>query len=151
MYSTITEILKDISQDELLRLTNDENSELDEIDLTDEDDVCAVRVVEQIRSADEEIDGYLRSRYTLPFTTTPGRLLSISKDIAIYNLYKRRFRLELPESIVTIYNKRVSELEKIQRGIINLDIPSEDAPESEIVINKSYADRLFPKETLDLY
>ena len=151
MYCSLTDILNDISQDEVIRLTNDENDELEDIDLTDEDDVRVVRVAEQIRSADEEIDGYLRSRYMLPFTTTPGRLLTISKDISIYNLYKRRFRLELPESIVAIYRQRISELEKIQRGVISLDIPTADEPESEIVINKSSGDRLFPKDTLSQY
>lgn len=43
-----------------------------------------------IANADEEIDGYLQGRYTLPLTPTPGLLLTASLILTLEALYFRR-------------------------------------------------------------
>lgn len=144
MYCTIDNILKDIQEDELIRLADDENR-AHLVDLTNTADPATARILEQIEAADDEIDGYLRSSYNLPFTSVPERIKQISKDISIYNLYKRRFRLEMPETLTAIYNKRLQELKDIQRGVIKLDVEvDEGTPQpSEIKVNKTADDKVF--------
>lgn len=153
MYCSITDILQDITRSELINLVNDENLAVSDVDLTEEEDAASVRIIEQINSADDEINSYLRSRYTsLPLAPVPARVVQISKSIAIYNLYKRRLRLNMPESIVTEYHDRIKELEKIQKGVINLDVTEVEAvSDSEFSVNKITDDRLFGKETLEQY
>lgn len=149
MYCSIEDISKDLSLDVIIRLVNDENLSPDTIDLTDEDSPPVLRITEQIKAASTEIDGYIRSRYTVPMLPIPDRVKHICKDISIYNLYKRRFRLEMPESLVSIYKQRTSELEKIQKGIINLDVQEPPSGSGQFVINKTSNDRVFGKDVLN--
>lgn len=143
MYCEITDIIEDLNADEVVRLVDDE-SRLELVDLTDVGDVATKRVLAQINAADDEIDGYLRSAYTLPFDIVPDRIRQISKDISIYNLYKRRFRLEMPETLVSIYKERIAELTKIQKGTIKLDITIDAATSpSEFKVNKTSDNKIF--------
>ncbi len=150
MYSTIQDILKDLDESEVLLLINDGNGDVDEIDLTDSQDTASLRVIEQIKAADDEIDSYLRSRYPKPFTEVPERIRQISKDIAIYNLYKRRHRLDMPESIVAIYKSRIADLEKIQKGVIN-PIIEPDQPGIQGKVNKTESDKIFSSTLLNKF
>jgi len=151
MYCAISDIYPHLTLDELLRLVNDENRAAGGVNLADPEDVCAVRITEQITAADYEIDGYLRSLFTLPLSSVPGLIKEISVDLAIYNLYKRRFRLDMPETLTALYNGRVKQLEKIQSGVISLDVtlPSGTETSGEISVNKTAEDRLFNKQILD--
>lgn len=121
MYCTIADILEDIDRNELIKLVDDENrSGL--VNLDDANDYATKRIIAAIDNSSEQIDGALRGRYTLPLASIPKRLTQICKDIAIYNLYKRRFRLDMPESINQIYKNCISELDKIRKGAVTLDI-----------------------------
>lgn len=149
-YSTITDILFDLPKNEVINLTNDEKRQADQINFKNSDDECVKRVNKAIEDADQEINGYLRSRYSLPILETPKLLTKISKDIAIYNLFCRRFRIDIP--FREVYLSRVKELVLIQKGDINLDIPESTEDNSGVyLINKTSADRLFSKSELDLY
>ncbi|OOR88314.1 phage protein Gp36 family protein [Moraxella bovis] len=54
-----------------------------------------------IVEACEEVDGYLRNRYTLPFANTPTLVKQCAKQIARYALYERRPEgFELPPAVV---------------------------------------------------
>jgi len=152
MYCKIKDILNNIERGELISLVNDENRS--SVDLSDNADPCVIRIQEAISQADEEINGYLRSRYTLPFQTVPESVYFISIDIAIYRLYQRRHRLDMPESLTSIYHDRKRELEKIQRGEILLYIqeePSVPASAVDILTNKTPEDKIFSKTTLDMF
>lgn len=144
MYCEVADILNDLSKDELISLLNDENRQKSAIDLTDEQDLVVFRCNEQISISGNEIDGYLRSRYSMPLSPVPARIKQICKDIAIYNCYKRRMRLDMPESIVRIYGERIKELINIQKGLINLEVTPPD-DNAEIIINKTESDRIFSK------
>jgi len=145
-------------------LVNDENrltempeledgeEEPDVVDLADADDLCSVRITEQINSAGDEIDGYLRSRYPLPLITVPNLIKTICTEISIYNLYKRRHRLEMPDSIMSIYKSAVQKLKDIQKEIIDPGITvEEDAIVAKITVNKTDSDKLFSKDNLDRF
>jgi len=153
MYSTITDILKDLDKSILIQLIDDENRGSDLIDLDDENDVATARAIEQINAADDEIDTYLRSRYELPIIVAiPRRLVQISKDISIYNLYKRRHKTDMPEDIVAFYKDRIKELQSVQKGTIDLGVP--EAPQNmadEMKTNKTADDKVFTDDVLDKY
>ena len=152
MYCEIPDITKDLDESILIDLINDENRETSEIDLTNSEDVATARAIEQIVAADTEIDTYLRARYSLPLSSTPDRLKQISKDITIYNLYKRRHTLDMPESIVELYKMRIKELRDIQKGIVDLGVENEPQLQSdEVKTNKDSDDKLFTDDVLDNY
>jgi phage gp36-like protein len=153
MYSSIDDLLKDMNKSELLDLVNDETRAYADIDLTDEADACAVRITEQISAADSEIDGYIGSRYTLPIVTVPERLMQISKDIAIYNCYKRRHRQDMSDSVVSIYKMRIDELKGIQKGTVSLDVPEQPQASAEggIKTNKTASSKFFNDDLMAGY
>ena len=72
-----------------------------------------------------EIDGYLRGIYPLPLTEPVDQQLStICGDIMKFRLYKRRDEKAMPENILTMYKLATSKLEKIQKRVITLDVPT---------------------------
>lgn len=151
-YSIITDILFDLPKKEVINLTNDEKRTEDQINFDEANDSCLLRVNKAIEDADSEIDGYLRSRYSLPIPADkiPKLLTNISTDISVYNLYKRRFKTEIP--FREVYLSRVKELVLIQKGDINLDIPEETIDSSgTYIINKTSSDRVFSKTILDQF
>ncbi len=79
MYATRADIDKRIRQDELIRLTDE-----DDLGVVNDDKVDAA-----IEAAGLEIDSYLgkNPRYTLPLTAPPAILASLAVDLAIWNLY----------------------------------------------------------------
>lgn len=131
---------KYISNDELIKLTDDENS----------GGINTERLNEAINAASNEFDNYLRDIYDIALfpSPLPEMLTQIIADIAIYNLYKRRFRLDMPESISKIYEIAVDKLTKIARGEIQLMLPKKSTA-GFIKINKTDNDRIFSKEELD--
>lgn len=149
MYSTLADILFDLPKNELINLVNDENRNIDLINLNDPNDICVQRVNKAITDADNEINDYIRSRYKLPLATIPGSIIKISKDIAIYNLYLRRFKVETPYR--EIYLSRIAELKLIQAGKVNLDIDNEEDSSPIYSTNKKSSDRLFNNTTLTQY
>jgi len=152
MYCTIEDILKELDKLLLIELVNDENKSPDEIDLEDEESNCVIRINEQIKNASDEIDGYLAGKYPTPLSIVPNLIKLVCKDIAIYNLYKRRHRLDMPESITQIYNYRVKLLDQIQKGNVQLGLsPNPTTGENVIKINKIPEDRLFGKDVLDTF
>ncbi len=140
--------MKDLDKSQLVELSDDENRGESAVDFSDANDAATARVLEQIEAASEEIDGYLRSAYSLPFTEVPERIKQICKDIAIYNLYKRRQRTDMPESLTSIYKARIAELKDIQKGVISLGVESSQTDSSEFHINKTGADKIFTKDVL---
>lgn len=158
MYSTIPDLLKDINKSELLLLVNDESRDPDTIVLEpsetgyDESDPCVVRINEEINIADAFIDSFLISNYTLPLTSTPILIKQLSKDLTFVYCYKRRHRLDMPESLIALEKSCHNTLRDIQKGNIKLNIPlQQDEPKTEIVSNKTSDDRVFNRTTLDMY
>jgi phage gp36-like protein len=152
-YTSVTELLKNIELTVLLNLVNDETRDAEDVLLNSPADVATARILAAVDEADGEIDSYLRARYTLPLTTTPPLVKQLSRDICIYNLYKRRMRENIPESITEIYKLCVKLLEKIQRGEIHLgvEVAGVSSRAAEMVVNKTEDDRVFPKDMWDMW
>ncbi len=110
-YCTLEDIQGAMSDAELIQLT---------------DDNIPPAVIEQanvdkaIARADNLIDGYLRGRYVLPLAPVPGIMVDLAVDVAVYNIYKRRKKVKMPESIADDYKNTLKILENIQKGTIEI-------------------------------
>ena len=140
MYCTLDDIQKQVIQDSLIQLTDDNQLGVIDTDV----------IQEAISYSGTLIDGYLRGRYTLPLSTVPEIIKIIAVDLSIYRLYSRRFQTEMPDAIKEKYNHSSKILEQIQRGKILPDIESEEEMclKREYKCNKTYSDRIFSNEVL---
>lgn len=116
-YSTQTDLEEQISQTELIELTDDAGS----------GSVDTSAVARAIADADAEIDSYCGSRYTMPFSPVPVMIRKLSVDIAVYNLFSRRAVLKIPEDRQKRYDNAIRFLRDVSKGLISLgaDAPAE--------------------------
>lgn len=153
MYCSITDLLKDLPRLELINLANDENRAESVINLASTSDVLVIRVNSIIADSDEQINVYLRGKYTLPLTNIPARVVKYSKIITIYNLYLRRFPVDTPYKAE--YDKIITELMNVQKGMVFLDFPSTDSnadvESNNYVSSITSADRIFNDTLLNTY
>lgn len=138
MYCVLADILEQLSERELIQLTDDQDLGL----------VDASVVDRAITDADAEIDGYCGTRYPVPFLPVPGMIRKVSVDLAVYNLYARR--RGAPEDREKRYNNAVRFLKDVSGGRVSLgaDAPvvSDDSgPEA----TTKKADRIFTRSSLD--
>jgi phage gp36-like protein len=123
MYCNQADILTRITAKELAKLTDDVNATVVDDDLVDT----------LIESQSNLIDGYLRGRYPLPITSTI--LTTICIDLVCYELYKRRSKIT--ESISKSYDYAVSRLNKIQSGVIQLQLENTEKPIMHISVSNT--------------
>lgn len=147
MYCTQEDIEKQITTPTLIQLTSDDSQNAIDETVT----------FEAILYSSTLIDGYLRGKYTLPLDTHFPLLRIIAIDLSIYRLYSRRLQADMPESILQQYKDTIKTLEKIQKGIISLEIETDNPSQSnvieikEYITNKTPRDRRFPHEVLREY
>jgi phage gp36-like protein len=140
-YSTLTDIQNAITAASVIQLTDD----------TGAGTVDQGKVDAAVLAADELINGYLRSRYTLPLASTPPLIKDLSVSIAVYRLYDRRFAANMPDSIKAKYDNALRLLGMIQKGTISLGIESTTQVEGTFKTNKTSDDKTFSKDILDQY
>jgi len=105
------------------------------IELTDDDGLGVIdqaRIDEAISTAQGEVDGYLQERYTVPLDPVPPLIKGACRDIALYNLYSRKYD-RLPEVRQKRYDNAVKLLTNVARGTITLGVatpPTETAAET---------------------
>lgn len=145
MYCTQEDIEKQITTPILIQLTNDKS----------EDAIDETVTFEAILYSSTLIDGYLRGRYELPLNTRLPFLRILAIDLSIYRLYSRRFQADMPGSILEQYKEAIKALEKIQKGIISLEIETENTSNlietKEYITNKTFTPRTFSNEALSEY
>lgn len=128
--------------------------EVNILSLTDDTDTQTIdedRVAQAIADADAIIDAHLCERYTVPLVSVPTYIQKISADLAIYNLYSRKYESEMPKAMEKRYTNAIAELKKIADGVTHLqDIDSDNGPVKPVTnkTNKSSCDRVFPGEEL---
>jgi phage gp36-like protein len=110
-YSTQTDLLNRMTQQELIELTDDDN--VGEVD--------AAKVTAAIAAAAAVIDAYAGSRYTLPLAGSQ-QVKSLSIDLAIYELEKRRRRVR--EETLSARDAALAMLRDIARGRATLQQPT---------------------------
>ena len=135
-YCTQADITKQITENQLIQLTDDADAGV--VDTAVVDDAIA--------AADDVIDGYCAQRYTVPFSPTPGIINKISVDLAIYNLYSRRAHA-IPELRKERYEQALKMLREIEAGKISLGVPA-PTENPDRVGDFDANDRLFTRDNM---
>jgi phage gp36-like protein len=127
-YSTLSDVQDQLSEAELIGLTDDAGAGAVDADV----------VARAIADADEEIDGYVGSRVKVPLSPVPGIVRKVSVDTAIYNLYARRHN-SIPEIREKRYDNAMKFLAKVATGTISLgaDDPEGNPPSTSGIAAKS--------------
>lgn len=111
MYCSLDDLKKITPENDLIQLSDDNVPPVS---------INEVNIDKAISDAGEMIDGYLRGLYSLPLSPVPGLINTFCGHLAIYLLYSRRQRLDMPEGVKERYKNAVSTLGKIQEGTIKL-------------------------------
>lgn len=151
MYATEADLEKRFGKRQL-----DELKSMHEVDVVEGEEPKPVDVVDvALQDADEEINGYIGSRYTLPLANVPSNLKRIACDIARYRLYS-----EQPlEHITKLYDDAIVFLKRVQDKKADLQILDEQSKEiiddkpqnkpSTVPIGTTYTGGVFGDSTLN--
>lgn len=134
-YSMYSDYLKEMSMLEMAKLTGNNSGTTT---------VNAERLDYAIKNADEEIDGYLKGRYNVPFEdvlsgNVPDLIKALSISLTFANLYTYTYpRTMVPLNIANRRDSAIEILKKLQVGEMYLPrvMPTSTAPPS-IISNKS--------------
>jgi len=140
MYCTLADITSTITLDDVLQLTDD----------NDTGSVDTAKVDEAIAKADGLISAFIGG---VTLDTVPELIRQISVELSIYNLYKRRFAANMPESIERGYTHAMDLLKQIQSGKLSIGVEATEqtAPDRHYKTNKTSSDRMFSRSRLDGY
>jgi len=107
MYCSVNDLVKRFGQQELTRLAKADDGTFD-----------AAQVEQAISDATDRMNGYLASRYTLPFVSAPTVLNGLCADISRYQLFDNN----APEQIEKRYDNAIKFLLSIAKGELNLGL-----------------------------
>lgn len=111
-YSTQSDIEEILPTADLAELTDD----------TGNDVVDVSKVTAAIARADNQINSYLRGKQnSLPLSPVPPRVKDWSTGLAIWQLYRRRVNLEMPEPVRVDHDDIISELKAVRDNKILID------------------------------
>ena len=132
MYCSIADIVKRLSEKELIILSSESGEHIDE-------DV----VNTAIEDAGDIIDSYLKKAYALPLETVPKIILKIATELAI--IYLNDKNTQNDESIEVRRKNVFTLLDKIAKKEIVLNIPADDEEAQTKKILYSTKKRLFKR------
>lgn len=141
-YGTIETLTEVLDERSLVQLTDDAH--------TGELRAAVAQAV--LDSAQQLVDGYLRGRVTLPLPESfpdRGLIVRLERDIAVRDLYRRRGAV--PEEYVEAAIEAERKLEKIQRGVIVLDLGDGGPTQPRgggIRTDKTASDRVWTRDVL---
>lgn len=137
-YCAQSDLLSQISESQLISLTDDHNTGA----------VVESIVTQAIADADSEIDGWIGKKYSVPLTTVPDIVKKLSIDISLYNLYSRS--RGIPEDRKDRYRNAITFLKSVAKGEATLgeDDPG-GSPTIEGIEMNVGADRTFDRDSLE--
>ncbi|BDD88872.1 gp436 family protein [Desulfofustis limnaeus] len=106
-YAQLADLVALLPEETLIRLSNDQN---------DASAVDGATIAAAIDQADRVIDGYVGMQRTVPLDPVPGLIRTISANLAVYFLYRRRN--QVPEVWDKQYQADLAVLVKISTGQI---------------------------------
>jgi len=138
-YATLDDLKKEISEEELIQLTDDDG--LGTVNQTVVDEIC--------ERASAEIDGYLVTRYNVPLDTPHILIKRICVDLVLYYLKLRR-------SVVTDdiqeRKKNVDKLlNRISKGQVKLGVSEEPERVQTAEVKASTRSKYFNDDTWEAY
>lgn len=113
MYCTVENIASDLSLKTLIELSND----------YDGAETVNYELVEGvINDQSIYINSYLKGVYPLPIINSEDLVVlkSICISLVVCALYTKRIQLDYPDSLISRRKNAITDLEKIQKGIIKL-------------------------------
>ena len=125
-YATLTDLRAVVSEAELVRLTDDD-------DTGSADEAVLTRALED---ASSEIDGYVATRHPGPLSPAPAILARYCIDLAMAALYARR-EMGPPEHIESRRKSAIRFLEQVAAGRISLGAEDPAPPKAEARISSS--------------
>lgn len=148
-YATITDLLKDSSEVELLQLADDAQTG----DIND----AAVQSIlnDALSDASGLVDSYAAARYLVPLSPAPAVIVRHTSTMAIYLLFLRRE--VLPEVRKDAYLATIRWLENLAKGLVTLGVEQATAaPAPEAAVggpqsSSDVGDRVFTRTTLGNY
>jgi phage gp36-like protein len=121
-YCSLADVINVEPQQQLVQLTDDEDTGA----------VVTAVLDAAIASADALIDTYLRGHVTIPASPIPPILVTVSAELTVCNLYKRRFGTSMPEAINDRRKWAEDKLAQIVKGTIKI---SEEQQQKNIAAN----------------
>lgn len=138
-HCTQADLLNQLTQEELIQLTDDANTGT----------VDTAKVDAALAAASATIDAYAGARYTLPLETSE-KVKQLCVDLAIYELEKRRRRVR--EATLAARDAALSFLRDLARGRAVLDQPAGAQPQtSEADVKKTEQSRAFSDDNLESF
>jgi phage gp36-like protein len=114
-YCSLTDLLKKETKQVLVDLTNDESGV----------EIVQSVVEDSIRRATDVVNSFIRGRFPVPIADSaenvPDSIRGVCVDIAIFFLYQRQMRTQVPDSIKDLYKNAKSELVEYQTGKRSID------------------------------
>lgn len=138
-YATQADLEKLLPENILLGLTDDNNLGVVAVDKVDA----------ALETASITIDGYLASRYPLPFAETPLVLTKLCVDLAGHLLHLRRNQTS--ELWQKQSENAIRFLEKLSSGALSLGSGDPSGTGDKESLQVSAPDALFDSDTLDKY
>lgn len=130
-YVSFEQITQSIPEQTLIQLTNDIGY----------GDSINMGVLDNcVDTAEQRVDAYLSSRYTLPLVTVHSLLTEIVVRLTRYYLYSRRPEGALPDAVKEAYKDAMRELEAIRDGKIMLGISIDTSSATNVQPQASMAD-----------
>ena len=109
-YATIDALVARAGETEILQVAD-----------RDHDGAADASVIQEaLSNADNTIDGYIATQYTLPLPSVPGLVSTWAVSIARYWLHGN----VPPENVVKDYDDAIAALKDVARGMIKLPMPT---------------------------
>jgi phage gp36-like protein len=143
-YSTDSDLLKEMTQSELAKLTGD----------TSGVSVDSNRTAYARENADAMINAYLSGRFNVPFSGTIDPIIrKLSIDLTVSNLYDYAYgRTTVPSTLVWRKLNAVKLLKDIQSGYLSLiSLTDQTQLPPPIISNKDGSDKFFRADQLDSF
>jgi phage gp36-like protein len=138
-YSTQDDLLEQMAEDVLIDLTDDAES----------GEVDAGVVTRAIAGGDALIDAHCQARYPLPLSPVPPVIRGCSVDLAIYNIYSRRPRVAMPETVKGRRDNAEKLLRLILDGKLTLGAETPAQVSMAQTVLTSGNTRLFTRDSLE--
>lgn len=114
-YCVLADIQAEIPQVQLIQLTDDTVPPVA---------VNQPVVDKAIADASDIINAYVGERYQVPITIVPALVKNMAVDLAVYRLFLRRKKQNLPEAAQKAYDNTMRLLRDVQAGRLSLGVSS---------------------------
>ena len=141
-YSSQSDLNEVYTSQELIRLTDDENT----------GNINSDRVTAAITKADNMINAYMRAQHDVPISPVPELIQNLSTSLAAYFVWKRRRKGQIDEEREITYKNDMQTLKDINTGKLIINDTESFANTGGIYYtNKSSTDKVYTSDELSKF